>query len=222
MRDALEELSIALEETGLVVRGWCVDEVRHTAKFENHEARIVLIGNVGGAFWSLFQQSDFKGENALDRWTKHVLDPIAHRLGCVALYPSDQPYQPFQNWAAKAEGLKASPLSFLMHPTYGLWHAYRAAFVFAGESFSPSSISKQPHPSDSCRDKPCLSTCPVGAFTNEGYDVPRCVSHVVSKEGGVCSKGGCLARQACPVGVEYRYAEAQQQFHMKAFVEARE
>ena len=30
----------------------------------------------------------------------------------------------------RAEGLKPSPIGILMHPQFGLWHAYRGALLF--------------------------------------------------------------------------------------------
>jgi hypothetical protein len=33
-----------------------------------------------------------------------------------------------------------------------------------------------------------------------------------------CHEGGCLARNACPVGTEYRYPAEVQAFHIAKFV----
>ena len=53
----------------------------------------------------------------------------AAEIGGQAIFPSDKPYMPFQQWAMQAEGLKKSPLGMLIHPVYGLWHAYRGAIL---------------------------------------------------------------------------------------------
>ena len=67
----------------------------------------------------------------LDNWVKRVVDPLAATLGARACHPNDRPYQPFQRWAQRIEAVHGSPLGILIHPVYGLWHAYRAALVFA-------------------------------------------------------------------------------------------
>jgi Fe-S-cluster-containing hydrogenase component 2 len=106
----------------------------------------------------------------------------------------------------------------LIHPDHGLWHAYRAALLFAVRLDVPPRDGR-PAPCATCRDRPCLTTCPVGAFTDTGYDVERCVDHIVSPAGRTCREQGCLARRACPVGSAY--APAQQAFHMQAFLRSR-
>jgi len=79
---------------------------------------------------------------------------------------------------------------------------------------------ERPRPCDTCADKPCLTTCPVGAFSQDGYDVPACIEHIAGERGGDCLGGGCLARRACPVGVAFQYTPAQMSFHMRAFLAA--
>jgi hypothetical protein len=157
--------------------------------------------------------------NPLDRWSREVIEAAAAEFGARAAFPSDRPYLPFQRWAAEAEGLKASPLGILIHPEYGLWHAYRGALLFDRALDLPPPVPR-PHPCDDCRAKPCLSACPVGAFDGESYDVATCRSHVNSGRGSACLSGGCLARHACPVGRAYAYGEPQQRFHMTAFAAA--
>src|SRR5581483_10550817 len=77
-------------------------------------------------------------------------------------------------------------------------------------------------PCGACAARPCLTACPVGAFSPGGYDVPRCAAHLRSGEGRACMEGGCLARRACPIGVAFAPGEEQARFHMQAFLAARE
>jgi len=70
--------------------------------------------------------------------------------------------------------------------------------------------------------KPCLSACPVDAFSGTSYDVAACAAHIGSTAGEDCMAGGCLARRACPVGQAFAYGPAQAQFHMRAFLAARQ
>ena len=199
----------ALAGTGMVARGGFVTEPTRT---------IVVIGNVGGAMWPLFRAAEQRVDDPLDTWTRSVLAPIAASLGADFVHPSDEPFQPFQQWAHRAEGIAQSPIGILIHPQYGLWHAYRGAFLF------PFALDDLPEPiSDaspclSCPDQPCLTACPVDAFTIGNYDADACRAHVRSRAAPVCIEAGCAARLACPVGTEHRYGPDQMHFHMKAFV----
>lgn len=213
------DLNRALAPLKFQVRGRAI--FNNLPERQDHQIHsLLLIGNVGGAFWPVFEASGFSGKDALDRWTKNVLDPIAEKIGAVAFYPNDKPYQPFLTWAREAEGLQASPLDLLIHPDYGLWHAYRAAFAF-GDVIALTACPENTHPCEVCQDKPCLSTCPVGAFSGSAYNAKACSSHVLSEQGTNCARSGCLARQACPIGLRYHYTRRQQRFHMGAFLENR-
>ena len=134
--------------------------------------------------------------------------------------PNDgPPYRPFQRWAQRASALHQSPLGVLIDAEFGLWHALRAALLFS----HPIDLPPRPEtasPCDSCADRPCLSACPVDAFTAAGYDAARSRAHVASAAGTACRTGGCLARRGCPVGAEHAYEDAQQAFHMASFIGA--
>jgi epoxyqueuosine reductase QueG len=110
-----------------------------------------------------------------------------------------------------------SPIGTLIHPDYGLWHAYRGALVFAEHIALPPSAAR-PSPCETCQDKPCLSACPVNAFASGGYAVNACLDHISGDHGAECLHRGCLARRACPVGQRFRYSTEQTRFHMEAFL----
>jgi hypothetical protein len=181
---------------------------------------LVLVGNVGSGLWAVFAQSAEAQDGAphpLNRWTQRVLDRIAAEIDAVTLFPfGGPPYLPFQRWAMRAEPVAPSPLGILIHPDYGLWHAYRGALAFADRLTLPPRVERR-RPCDSCADRPCLSACPVNAFTDRGYDVPACIRHIDGPAGRECMSGGCLARRACPVGTGFAHDAAQAAFHMLAF-----
>jgi hypothetical protein len=203
------EVVAALAPTGMVARGGFVDDHAHT---------IVVIGNVGGAMWPVFRAAEQAADDPLDTWTRSVLKPIAAALGADFVHPSDEPFRPFQQWARRAEGIAQSPIGLLIHPEYGLWHAYRGALLF------PFALDGLPHPISgpspclSCAGQPCLDACPVDAFTIGNYDADACRGHVRSRTEPVCIDAGCAARLACPIGTENQYGPDQMHFHMKAFV----
>jgi len=218
----LFDIETALRPNGLFARGVAVFGGGDGPKLSNGApARtVVLIGNVGGSLWEPFER--WRKENAsdsvehpLDTWSKTVIWAVAERFGASAYFPSDPPYQPFQQWAKRAEGLQASPLGILIHPEYGLWHGYRGALGFATEL--PASEQPGDHPCDTCRDRPCLTTCPVGAIGSDSFKLSGCRAHLAGPAGQAgCMVQGCLARNACPVGKDYRYPEGQIRFHMQA------
>lgn len=186
-------------------------------------ATLLMVGNAGPAMWRAFSASPqaLDGQpHPLNRWTRHHIDAIAHAAGGMALYPFDAtPVWPFQRWAARAEPVFASPLGLLIHPQYGLWHAYRAAILVTPDLHLPT-LAHSTNPCATCADQPCLSTCPANAFSSSGYDVPACASHLALPVGHNCLGSGCLARRACPVGADYAQAAAQNGFHMQAFFRA--
>ena len=73
----------------------------------------------------------------------------------------------------------------------------------------------------SCAEKPCLTACPVGAFTGEGYDVGACAAYLSTDDGKACLEDGCRARGACPLGERYIYQQDHLAFHMAAFKRSR-
>lgn len=182
---------------------------------------VTLLGWVGGEQWDAFATSPEAADgepNPLDRWSRRTIDAIAADLGSVALYPfSGPPWLPFQRWAQKAEPVSVSPLGILIHPDWGLWHSYRGALAFRERLILPP-LPVRTSPCATCTAQPCLTTCPVSAFSGAGYDVDGCRAHISTPAGAGCLSGGCLARTACPVGAGYRYAPAQAVFHMRAFL----
>jgi hypothetical protein len=222
---AFLQIDRAIRDAGLVPRGafQLVDATR-TAGLEN-VATIVLIGMAGQQGWSAFAESAERRDGApdpLDRWSRRVIDGLAVLCGGRALYPfGGPPYWPFQQWARRAEPVAPSPLGLLIHPEYGLWHSYRGALAFE-EALAIPTFEAQQSPCDSCTTRPCLSACPVSAFSVNGYDTARCAAHLRSEDGRECMEGGCLARRACPIGAYHRPKPDQAGFHMRAFLMARD
>lgn len=223
-----EQITSALQpdlaEHGLFILGWLVMDI---PPFAGRAA--VVIGNHADhsgpgdgsphhPMWEAFRNSGEFGDgaaNPLDRWTKRVAGAIAGRAGAVALYPFGETVWPFQRWAAAATGMRASPLGLLIHPEHGLWIALRAVLVFDGPVSLPARAEKMIHPCDDCLAKPCLSACPVNAFSDDGFDVAGCRRHLSGGGEPRCMVLGCRARAACPVGTPY--GEEQIRFHMQAF-----
>ena len=110
----------------------------------------------------------------------------------------------FLSIAQRTEPILPSPIGALIHLMHGLWHAYRAEFIF-DHRVDMSTIKKALSPCKSCIDKPCLTACSVGAFKPDHYNVPACVDHLNTMAPTECGLRGCLARHACPVGQDFVY-----------------
>ncbi len=219
-----------LARHGLRVRGgWIPTALDSLPSLPDGQTAAVvwMVGQVGSECWSAFAASPFFSDgqaDPLDRWSKSIGKPLAEQFGGVAVFPADgPPYFPFQQWAARAEPLRISPLLLQIHPEYGLWHAYRFALALPGlVAEDAGEIKRGPRPTvvdlcARCEGRPCLRACPVQAFDGSGYSVERCAAHLHRPEGSACLQAGCLARLACPVGTEYRYAAEHAAFHMTSF-----
>ena len=192
-------------------------------------AVVWMVGQVGSECWPAFSASSFFSDglpDAMDRWSKSIGDALARRHGGVAVYPSDgPPYAPFQQWAQRAEPLQRSPLLLQIHPQFGLWHACRFALLlpdvgardrqWLARSMTMPAADLCLH----CDGQPCLTACPVGAFAPHVYAADVCAAHLHGGQGQPCLAQGCLARRACPVGAQHRYAPEHAAFHMQAFAQ---
>jgi hypothetical protein len=218
------ELGAAAAAAGLALRGgFLLEESERTGALA--QARfVILLGMVGARQWPAFASSPEAADDAphpLDRWSRRVATALAVRFGAAALFPFEgPPYWPFQAWARRAEPVYPSPLGMLIHPRFGLWHSYRAALALA-EPVDLPAREEAASPCATCVEKPCLTACPVGAFSTEGYDVAACADWLRGSRGDACLDGGCRTRAACPVGPEYAQAPDQIRFHMAAFLAAR-
>jgi len=236
---SLVEIEAALRERGLAPRG-----AFHPGEGDGAPlvaggraaGTIVLAGQVGASHWERFARErrdelerSESGERArgersepdpLDHWSARALHDVARRCDARVVLPGDGPPRPpFLRWAQRAEPVHASPLGLLIHPEYGLWHAYRGALALAERIALPPRDAR-PSPCDGCAERPCLHACPVGAFRASGFDDAACARHLETR-GDACFAVACLARAACPVGRRHAYPPAPARFHLEAFLRGR-
>lgn len=208
---------------GLGVRGAfhpSGDEARLLADLAAPTGTCVLLGFTGSVQWLHFASSEEANDglpDPLDRWSRRLIGTLAREFGAHELYPSGEPRVPFQRLAAQAESVHSSPIGLLIHPEWGLWHAYRGALLFQARLALPARQDAA-SPCFTCSGQPCLTACPVDAFGASGFALRACVAHVTSVAGTECRERGCRARRACPVGAEFRYPADQMRFHMNAFI----
>jgi hypothetical protein len=233
---SVELLEQALQAEGLRLRGVCAvvtGDALPPLPGGGPSAALALVGIAGSSFWSRFKASpEYRdgGPDPLDRWSQRIGQSLAARFDGVALFPfQGPPYLPFQQWALRCEPLQRSPLGLLIHPEFGLWHAFRFALALAEQPMGLPAAhggqgrAAQPAGVDSsicsrCDGQPCLSTCPVQAFTGSSYRVDDCADWLRQPSGQDCMARGCQARRACPVGSAWRYEDEHAAFHMAAFL----
>lgn len=224
--DVVEKIEDALSRQGLLLRGaFHISREKIEALSPDFGAgsgaTVFMIGNAGPQMWQHFSKGRREEDNPLDCWVERLLKPLADALGARLVMPSDgPPYAPFQQWAMRSEPVHPSPIGPLIHPHYGLWHAYRAALVMAGEVPVPPR-EETASPCENCAERPCLTACPVSAFRYEdgerSYDYVACQSYLHTPGGEICMAGSCQARRACPVGREWTSEPPQARFHMRSF-----
>ncbi len=176
--------------------------------------RLVLIGHGGRQLWESLKTITQQTADPIDDFstfhTKQFISETLENPKHLLLYPSTSYPIPLQQLGELAGWCHPSPLSLGINPTYGLWFAYRAAFLVDAE-LPLTTPSTHPSPCDSCTDKPCITTCPAGAAQPNKLDYIKC-SHFRLREDSPC-QDRCLARMACPVGTKHQYTLEQIQYH---------
>ena len=214
-----DDIAGAVEAVGMVARGGFTAAPGELTMEDGRAVKsVVIIGNIGSDMWPHFVAAGVHGPDPLDTWTRGVLRPIAARFGADYVHPSDVPYPPMQRWAQRADDVWPSPIGLFVHAEHGLWHAYRGALLFPGAVDGMPGPTGASSPCLTCVERPCLTACPVEAFTDDGYDVEACRGHIRSDTVPRCLTGGCAARRACPINPDLRYGPDQMRLHMAAFV----
>ncbi len=224
----IETLNQSAQKYGLVIRGgFHVETQDSVPDLSNGEATasLVLFGNAGSSLWSEFSSSKEYADglaDPLDRWSTRIGNQLAEQWQGIALFPfGGPPFQPFLRWAKKAEQLESSRLGMLIHPEYGLWHAYRFAIAFRHRLNGLDTSNRvSASPCVTCEDQPCLAGCPVKAFTSDGYDVESCFHFLDQQPEALCHSQGCQARRACPEGASFGYESEHAAFHMRKFYQS--
>ena len=135
----------AVEAEGLASRGAfhvAADDTVPPFTDDAPAATLVLVGNEGPGMWAAFSTSEEAADgaqDALDRWSRRVVSRLADSLGGAAHFPfGGPPWLPFIRWAQRAGPVHPSPIGPLVHPDFGLWHAYRGAIAFRERLDLPS------------------------------------------------------------------------------------
>jgi NAD-dependent dihydropyrimidine dehydrogenase PreA subunit len=186
----------------------------------DREARsIVLLATGGGDFWRSFQAHTAahpgwrSRANPLDDFTRTVVESSVApevaargiRYTCVYPFVAAGPTLNFMELGRLAGLAGPSLLGVLVNPVYGPWIAFRAALLVDAEIDEPgAALGFDPCPQ--CVSRSCIRACPAQAIeVARGWDIPRCLTHRVEKEGDCAPR--CHARAACVLGPEHRYPD---------------
>ena len=197
-----------------VLGGFAVTEGE--AGFPKGTRTLLMLGPREPGFWAhLKAASEWDGQaDAVDRWSRRVIGRIACDLGAKALFPfGGPPYHPFYQWALRTGRVWDSPVKLLVQAEQGLMVSFRGALALKEVVDVPPPATR---PCETCA-APCLTACPAGALTGEGYDLPACHRFLDAPEGKDCMTGGCLVRRACPVSQTYARLPEQSAYHMGQF-----
>jgi ferredoxin len=178
---------------------------------------LILLGPDEPRFWPALKKSpEWARPDPVDRWSSRVIGSWAAKIGARALFPfGGPPYLPFFTWATRTGRIHASPINLLVHDRAGLFVSFRGALALPERIALPPA---PPNPCDSCAERPCLSSCPVGALTPAGYDVPECKAHIAGADSAACMANGCAARRSCPVAHTFGRLPEQSAHHMRSFL----
>ncbi|MFK7804798.1 MAG: hypothetical protein AB8G95_24410 [Anaerolineae bacterium] len=176
---------------------------------------LVLLGNGGTAFWDALDRSGIDQPDPIDRFS---LDLTQQLINCLTpdsqssaeqhliLYPQTDFIIPLQQLGELAGWGTPSPIGNSIHAEFGLWFAFRSAFLTT-VSLPATIVQQRPSPCETCIDKPCQKACPAGAVLENvrQFKLGQCLDYRLTPKSACASS--CLARQACPIGVEHQYPD---------------
>ncbi len=176
--------------------------------------RVVLIGMGGDSLWSIINQEYIGVSDPLDECSIYAAKEVSKIYwddpNITILYPGNH-IVPLQKLGELAGWSYPSPLGIGIHPKYGTWFAYRAAFLID----TPLQVTKpesHPSPCENCVDKPCINACPAGALDSKrDINLRKCIGQRLSESSDCATR--CHSRMACPVGLDTRYSSKQIEYH---------
>ncbi|KAA3632460.1 MAG: hypothetical protein DWQ08_03450, partial [Proteobacteria bacterium] len=185
---------------------------------ESNAWRVLVAGNIGGAFWNRITPAVRTADDPVDTYSASCLTEVFGDLhansGLALIYPGICTFSLQQLGELCGWGVP-SWLGISIHPEMGTWFAFRAVAV----TDAPLAATTPAAAGDAClacRSRDCLEACPVDAPGRPGqFDLKACLSHRLSPASACATT--CLARVACPVGASRRYTcEAIDYFYTKS------
>lgn len=186
------------------------------AAVQGHHAcrQVILVGHGGRDLWTSLDPEQRQADDPIDTHTRQLVSSLLNASPQCRSFefvypPSDKPV-PLIGLGALAGWHRASKFRVGINQLYGTWYAYRA-LVVADSDFEVTRPMSGASPCDGCAAKPCMAACPVSAVGEARFDFEACYRYRLT-DGSACSHT-CLARVACPVGADHRYAPDQIEYH---------
>lgn len=241
------DLNSLLIKYGLLCHTFAFNELPRPVKdklgHENHvrfqDCYLSLIANFGSRFWTELKANQHTWihkreatDNPVDYFSAKVTSQLLKQAGLTAdaelLYPGTAP-APLMLLGELANWSTPSPLGLGLHTRYGPWFAYRALVKTTNPLQVHGSITSNQDKEKSryaatspclrCASTACVTACPGNAVSiSDSFNISRCATYRLNEQ-SVC-KDQCHARDACPVGVEYRYSDEQHKYHMTHALQA--
>ncbi|MCP5099403.1 MAG: hypothetical protein GY943_27935 [Chloroflexi bacterium] len=177
--------------------------------------RLLLLGHGGTTLWHSMTTTDWEMANPIDHYsikisqtfiTKHLLNKQA-----VRLYPLTEFIIPLQQLGEHAGWCHSSPLGLGISPKFGVWYAYRTAYLI-NAPLPIITATRQASPCNSCERKPCLTACPAKALhPYNPINISACAAHRLRPHSSCVNQ--CLSRLACPIAPEHQYSIEQISYH---------
>jgi len=175
--------------------------------------RLVLLGHAGKRLWQAIAENGWIEPDPIDTFSvlvarqfigEYLKSPAWELLYPTSLNISLMDLGEYLGWS------NPTPLGLGIHPEYGLWWAYRVAFLL-DYPLPITPPDSRGSPCRQCQAQPCLSACPVGATDTSGIDWLQCATYRVMPASTCADR--CQARLACPVGPQYQYPIPQIKYH---------
>lgn len=180
---------------------------------EPHERQLILFGHAGRRLWQRVQAEGIRSDHPIDEYTLRTVEGWIARAIAGArvrfVYPRGLPagrHVGLQRLGTLAGWHHASPFMVGVDAKWGSWFAYRAA-ILTDTRLPASPLQDHGNPCLACDAKPCIRACPPRALDSGSMNTHACQQHRLA-DNSPCA-AGCLARLACPIGVEHRYEPSQ-------------
>ncbi len=186
---------------------------QETAQFN----QLIVIGNAGRSLWEVLSQPGVHGTDPIDEFvSKTVSTWIRETVQCsqwCQVFPGER-LVALQRLGELAGWHHPSPFWVGINAAWGSWFAYRAV-ILTDSDLAITQAIEATSPCDTCTGKMCIGNCPAGALYGNGETASERMQTCLEFRmlpGSACRKR-CLARNACPIGTEHRYAEHQMTYH---------
>lgn len=183
-------------------------------ELSGHET-LCILGHGGRALWENLPKPVLEEEHPFDNFSLQQVQWLNEQVirdpALKILFPGGY-FIPLQKIGRFLNVSRPSVLGLDMNQEFGVWFAFRAAFLTGKEvpEIQPLSFASA---CDTCRDKPCQTACPPAAVKDvaANFQMKVCATYRLSQNSQCIDK--CLARLACPYKSEHRYPIEQSRYH---------